>query len=101
MTKQVTYLSRIPSSACCSKRDVHVACEGGVVRRSDGLKSRGIDDCSAVQVMSRMRGRGKHQDKKRKAEKKQAVSPKRPESLRGQLEQKDAEESESDNGFSN
>ena len=43
-----------------------------------------------------MRGGGKHKDKKNKVEKIQAVRPKCSEPLQGQLEQKYAEELESD-----
>ena len=51
-----------------SKRDVYVTYEGRALRRSDELRG---------QVTSRMRGGGKHKDKRNKAEKKQAASPKR------------------------
>ena len=64
---------RIPSSVCCSRHDVYVTCEGRVLRRSDELKNFGIGDGSAVQISSRVRGGGKHKNKKRKAEKKQAA----------------------------
>ena len=43
-----------------------------VRRRSDELRSCGVVDGSTVQVVSRMRGGGRHKDKKSKAEKKQA-----------------------------
>ena len=59
-------VKRIPSSACGSKRHVHIAREGRVIRRSDDLNC-GISDGSAVQVMSRMRGGGKHKVKTSKA----------------------------------
>ena len=38
------------------------------------MRSRGVSDGSTVEVMSRMRGEGRHSDKKYKAKKKQAVS---------------------------
>ena len=60
----------IPSSACCSKRDVYVRYEGRVIRRSDELRSCGISDGSAVQVTNRMSCGGKHQDRENKAKKK-------------------------------
>ena len=41
----------------------------------------GVKDGSAVQVASRVRGGGKHKDKKSKAEKKQAAGPKKSEFL--------------------
>ena len=50
-----------------------------------------------MQVTSKFRGRGKRKDKRSKAEEKQAVSQNQLESLQGQLEQKHAQESESDN----
>ena len=87
---------RIPNSACRSKRDVYATCEGRVVRRSDGKKSCGVSDGSTLEVMSRLLGGEKHKDKKSKKEKKQAVSPRISEPVQGQLEQKDAGESESD-----
>ena len=55
-------MRRIPNSACCGKRDVHVTCEGRVVRRGAALKSCGISDGSTVQIMSRMLGGRKHRD---------------------------------------
>ena len=70
---------RIPSSACDSKRDVCMTCEGRVIRRSNDLKNCGISDGSTVQVMSRMRGGGKHKDKTSKAAKKRNRSPEKPE----------------------
>ena len=49
--------------------------------------------------MSKMRGGGKHKDKKSKSEKmKQAVSPKRLEQVQTQQESKKAEEPKSDKG---
>ena len=44
----------LPSTACCSKRDVYGRYEGRVIRRSDELRSCGISDGSAVQVTNRM-----------------------------------------------
>ena len=61
------------------------------------MKACGISDGSFVQVTSKLRGGGKRKGKRSNAEEKQAVSQKRLESLQGQLEQKDAQESESDN----
>ena len=73
---------------------MYVTCEGRVIRRDDDMKSCGIRDGSTVQLMSRMRSRGRHKDKTNTAEKKQAVSPKRsageenrdPGVLQGQLD---------------
>ena len=56
----------IPSNVCSNSR-----CEGRVPGRSDELKSGRVSDGSTVQVVHRMRGGGKHKDKKSKAEKKQ------------------------------
>ena len=51
-----------------SDQDVYVTCEGRMQRTEDQLKSRGVRDGSAIQVMNRMRGGGKHKDKKNKVE---------------------------------
>ena len=49
-------LRRIPNSACCSTHDVHVSCEGRVIRRSAELKSCGTS--GVQQVTSSMRSGG-------------------------------------------
>ena len=54
---------------------------GRVLRGSGKLRSCGASDGCTIQVMSRMRGGGRHKDKGGKAEKKQAASPKRSEPL--------------------
>ena len=59
-------------------QDVYVMSGGRILRRSDKLKSCEVRDGSTVEVTSRMRGGGKHKDKKSKAEK-QAASAKTPE----------------------
>ena len=89
---------RIPSSACSSRHDVYVTCEGRVLRRSDELKNFGIGDGSAVQITSRVRGGGMHKDKKTKSEKKHATNPKESELLRREQEEKCEEEQKSDEG---
>ena len=61
-------VKRIPSSACDSKRDVYMTCEGRVIRRSDDLKGCGISDGGTLQITPRIRG-GRHKGKKNKAEK--------------------------------
>ena len=61
-------VKRILSSACDSKHDVYMTCEGRAIRRGDELKGCGISDGGTLQVTSRMRGRGRHKDKKSKAE---------------------------------
>ena len=73
-----------------SHHDVYVTSGGRILRRSDKLKSCEVRDGSTVEVTSRMRGGGKHKDKKSKAEK-QAASAKTP-------EQKGDGESKSDEG---
>ena len=52
--------------------DVYVTMHGRVLKRSEKLKSCGC----TTQVTSRLRGGGKHKDKKSKAEKKQVMSQK-------------------------
>ena len=71
--------------------DVYVTMHGRVLRRNEKLKSCEVTDGCTIQVMSRMRGGGKHKDKKSKAEKKQvtsqkAVSNKAPEILESKKE---------------
>ena len=55
---------------------------GRVLRRNEKLKSCGVTDGCTIQVTSRMRGGGKHKDKKSKSEKKQTTNPERPEQKR-------------------
>ena len=64
---------------------------GRTLKRSEKLNSCGVSDGCTIQVMSRMRGGGKHKDKTSKAEKKQTASGKT-------LEQKFVEEVRSDKG---
>ena len=52
--------------------------------RSDELKSCRVRDGSTVQVVSRMRGGGRHKDKTSKAAKKRNWSPEKPEQTPGQ-----------------
>ena len=54
--------------------DVYVTMHGRVLRRNEKLKSCGVTDGCTIQVTSRLRGGGKHKDKKSKAEKKQVTS---------------------------
>ena len=74
-----------------SDQDVYVTRGGRIPRRSDKLESCEVRDGSTIQVMSRMRGGGKHKDKKSKVDKKQAESAKTP-------EQKFTDEEEGDRG---
>ena len=54
-----------------SDQDVFVTSGGRILRTSDKLESCEVRDGSTIQVTSRMRGGGKHKDKKSKVEKKQ------------------------------
>ena len=53
--------------------DVYVTLNGKVLRRDEKLRSCGISDRCTIQVASRMRGGGRHKDKKSKVEKKQVA----------------------------
>ena len=66
-------VQKILNTVSGSDPDVYVMCEGRILGKSDELKSCGVRDGSTVQVMSRMRGGGKHKDKKGKEEKKQVA----------------------------
>ena len=59
--------------------DVYVTCGGRILRKDDKLKSCGVRDGSTVQVTSRLRGGGKHKDKKNKEEKKRSAADARRE----------------------
>ena len=59
-------MRRIPKD-----EDAYVTMHGKVLKRSEKLKSCEVTDGCTIQVMSRMRGGGKHKDKKSKVEKKQ------------------------------
>ena len=59
-----------------SEEDMYVTMHGRVLKRSKKLKSCEVTDGCVLQVMSRMRGGGKHKGKKSKAEKKQTASGK-------------------------
>ena len=54
-------------------QDVYVTSGGRILRRSDKLESCEVRDGSTIQVTSRMRGGGKHKDKKSKVEKKKVT----------------------------
>ena len=53
--------------------DAYVTMQGKVLKTSEKLKSCGVTDGCTIQVTSRMRGGGKHKDKKSKCEKKQVA----------------------------
>ena len=61
--------------------DVYVTMHGRVLKRCEKLKSCEVTDGCTIQVTSRLRGGGKHKDKKSKAEKRPAASAKQPEPL--------------------
>ena len=63
-------------------QDVYVTSGGRILRRSDKLECCEVRDGSTIQVTSRMRGGGRHQDKKSKSEKKQTMNSQRPEQKR-------------------
>ena len=77
-------IRRIPNG-----KGVYVTMHGRTLKRSEKLSSCGVSDGCTIQVMSRMRGGGKHKDKQSKTEKKQTESGKI-------LEQKFVEEVRSD-----
>ena len=53
--------------------DVYVTMHGRVLKRSERLKSYEVTDGCTIQVMSRLRGGGRHKDKKSKVEKKEGM----------------------------
>ena len=53
--------------------DAYVTMDGKVLRRAEKLKSCGVSDGCTIQVTSRLRGGGRHKDKKSKVEKKQVT----------------------------
>ena len=61
-------MKRIPNGG-----DMYVTSDGKVLRRSGKLRSCKVSARCTIQVMSRMRGGGRHKDKKSKAEKKQVT----------------------------
>ena len=71
--------------------DVYVTMHGKVQRRDEKLKSCGVSDGCTIQVTSRLRGGGKHKDKKDQKERKRAAKQKGP-------EQKSEEEPKRDKG---
>ena len=91
-------VQKILNTVSGSDRDVYVTSGGRILRRSDKLKSCEVRDGSTVEVTSRLRGGGRHKDKKNRVEKKQVAILRRSESPQAQLEQKDEEESKCDEG---
>ena len=66
-------VQKILNTVSGSDRDVYVTSGGRILRRGDKMKNCEVRDGSTVQVTSRMRGGGKHKDKKGKEEKKKQV----------------------------
>ena len=75
-----------------SDQDVYVTSGGRILRRSDKLEICDVRDGSTIQVTSRMRGGGKHKDKKGQKERKREVKQEGP-------EQKLEEELKKDKGW--
>ena len=59
--------------------DAYVTMHGRVLKKGERLKSGGVTDGCIVQVTSRLRGGGKHKDKKGQKERKRAAKPQGPE----------------------
>ena len=59
--------------------DAYVTLHGRVLKRGEKLKSCGVTDGCTVQVTSRLRGGGRHKEKKSKGEKKRTAKPQGPE----------------------
>ena len=75
-------VQKILNTTSKSDWDVYVTSGGRILKGSDKLKSFEVRDGSTVEVTSRMRGGGRHKDKKSKFEKKQTTNPERPEQKR-------------------
>ena len=54
--------------------DVYVTMHGRVLRRKEKMNSCGVTDGCMIQVTSRLRGGGKHKDKKGQKERKRATT---------------------------
>ena len=67
-------VQKILKTVSGSDRDVYVTSGGRILRRDEKLKSCEVTDGCTVEVTSRMRGGGKHKDKKGKEEKKKQVA---------------------------
>ena len=80
-------LNTVNGSDC----DMYVTCEGKLLKGNEEPKSCGVRDGSTVQVVRRLRGGGKHKDKKSQKERKQAAGQKKQ-------EQKCAGETKNDKG---
>ena len=67
-----------------NEEDVYVTLHGRILKRGEKLRSCEVTDGCTIQVTSRMRGGGKHKDKKSKIEKERSGSPKKIEQAQGQ-----------------
>ena len=72
--------------------DAYVTVHGRVLKRGEKLKSCEVTDGCTMQVTSRLRGGGKHKDKKSRDEKKQAASTKKTEQKFGEETKKSDKE---------
>ena len=77
-------VQKILKTVSGSDQDVYVTSGGRILRRDEKLKSCEVTDGCTVEVTSRMRGGGKHKDKKSKIEKERSGSPKKIEQAQGQ-----------------
>ena len=75
-------VQKILNTISKSDRYVYVTSGGRILKGSDKLKSCEVRDGSTVEVTSRMRGGGRHKDKKSKSEKKQTTNSEKPEQKR-------------------
>ena len=86
--REVSPKDKVPNIlniASGSDQDVYATCEGRMLRKDDDeLRSCGVSDGCTIQVMSKMRGGGKHKGKTSKAEKKRDRTPEKTERTRGQ-----------------
>ena len=67
-------VQKILKTVSGSDQDVYVTSGGRILRRDEKLKSCEVTDGCTVEVTSRMRGGGKHKDKKGKEDKKKQVA---------------------------
>ena len=66
-------VQKILNTVSKSDRDVYVTSGGRTLKGGDKLKSCEVRDGSTVEITSRMRGGGRHKDKKSKVEKKEGM----------------------------
>ena len=68
---------KIQKTASGRNQDANAGCEGRMLSKDEELGSCRVRDGSTVQVVSSLRGGGKHKDKKVQIERKQAEGPKK------------------------